>query len=40
MDVLHGSMTRGFLASALWLDSFFGDERYTSEVNRSYFKVT
>lgn len=40
VDILHGTMTRGFLASALWLDSFFGDQRYYSEVNRSYFKFT
>jgi hypothetical protein len=39
VDELHGGISKGFLTSATWLDSFFGDERYEAEVNRSYFKV-
>jgi hypothetical protein len=38
-DTLHGGITRGFLTSATWLDSFFGDERYEAEINRSQLKV-
>jgi hypothetical protein len=38
-DTLHGGVTHGFLSTATWLDSFFGDERYESEINRSQFKV-
>ncbi|MEK6742579.1 MAG: hypothetical protein AABZ15_03165 [Nitrospirota bacterium] len=39
VDALHGGISQGFLTSATWLDSFFGDERYESEINRSQFKV-
>ncbi len=39
VDALHGGISRGFLTSAMWLDSFFGDERYEAEVNRSQLKV-
>ena len=39
VDALHGGISRGFLTSATWLDSFFGDERYEAEVNQSYLKV-
>jgi hypothetical protein len=39
VETLHGGLSRGFLSSAMWLDSFFGDERYEAEVNQSYFKV-
>lgn len=39
VDTLHGGISRGFLTSATWLDSFFGDERYEAEVNQSQFKV-
>lgn len=39
VDMLHGGISRGFLTSAVWLDSFFGDERHEAEVNRSQFKV-
>jgi hypothetical protein len=39
VDALHGGISRGFLSSAVWLDSFFGDERYESEINRSQLKV-
>lgn len=39
VDVLHSGISRGFLTSATWLDSFFGDERYEAEINRSQLKV-
>jgi len=39
VDRLHGDISRGFLTSAEFLDSFFGDERYEAEVNRSQFKM-
>lgn len=39
VDELYGDISRGFLSSAVWLDSFFGDERYQAEVNQSYFKL-
>jgi len=39
VDTLHGGISRGFLTSALWLDSFFGDERYEAESNESQLKV-
>ncbi len=39
VDALHGGISRRFLTSAVWLDSFFGDERHEEEVNRSQFKV-
>ena len=39
VDTVYGSLTHGFLSSATWLDSFFGDERYEAESNRSLLKV-
>jgi len=39
VDALHGGISRGFLSSAMWLDSFFGDERHEAEINRSQLKV-
>jgi len=39
VDTLHGGLSQGFLSTAMWLDSFFGDERYESEINRSQLKV-
>ena len=36
---MHGGITRGFLTSATWLDSFFGDERHEAEINKSQLKV-
>jgi len=36
---MHESIAQGFLSSATWLDSFFGDERYEAEVNRSQIKI-
>lgn len=38
-DTLHGGVSHGFLTTATWLDSFFGDERYEAEVNKSQFKI-
>jgi len=39
VDVVHEKISHGFLSSAMWLDSFFGDERHEAEVNRSQLKV-
>ena len=39
VDVVHGGISQGFLDSATWLDSFFGDERYTAEINQSQLKI-
>lgn len=39
IDSLHGGVTYGFLSTAAWLDSFFGDQRYEAEINRSYLKI-
>ena len=39
VETLHGGISRGFLTSATWLDSFFGDERYEAEINQSHLKV-
>jgi hypothetical protein len=38
-ETLHRSLSSGFLSTATWLDSFFGDERYEAESNRSQLKV-
>jgi hypothetical protein len=37
-DVLHGAISRRIISTAGWLDSFFGDERFESELNRSWVK--
>jgi hypothetical protein len=39
IDTTHERILRGFLGTAVWLDSFFGDERYEAEANRSQLKV-
>lgn len=39
IDTLHGGVTYGFLSTATWLDSFFGDQRYEAEISRSYLKI-
>jgi hypothetical protein len=39
IDVVHGGISRSILSTATWLDSFFGDRRYVSELNRSYIRV-
>ena len=42
VDAIHADISRRFLSTAEWLDSFFDDERFKSEENRSrmrlYFK--
>lgn len=38
-DVLHGTLSKGVTATATWLDSFFGDERYELEQNKTLVKV-
>ena len=38
MDVLHGGISRRILSTATWLDSFFGDRRYGSELNQTYVR--
>ncbi len=40
VDTIHGDVSSGFLATATWLDSFFGDIRYESEANQSRLKIT
>jgi len=39
VDQLHGGISYGFLSTAKWLDSFFGDERYEAEIGKSQLKV-
>jgi hypothetical protein len=39
VDTLHGGVTYGFLSTAGWLDSFFGDQRYEAEINKSQLKI-
>ena len=36
LELLHGELSRELLSTAVWLDSYFGDERYVLEQNRSY----
>jgi hypothetical protein len=38
-DVLHREISRRLLTTAVWLDSFFEDERFTREENRSYIRT-
>jgi hypothetical protein len=38
VDALHHIISQRLLSSATWLDSFFGDERYLIEQNRSYLR--
>jgi len=40
VDEVQGSISRGILASAEWLDSFFEDKRATRESNHSYLEVS
>lgn len=40
IDFLHGEISGSLLTTAVWLDSFFGDERYEAESNQSHFKVS
>ncbi len=39
VDQVHEELSNGLLSTAAWLDSFFGDERYVAEDNRSYVRV-
>ncbi len=39
VDTIHGGVTYGFLTTATWLDSFFGDQRYEAEINKSQLKI-
>jgi hypothetical protein len=39
IDKLHGEICEGILTTAVWLDSFFADERMVKEINRSYIRV-
>jgi len=39
IDALHSSISRQLLTTAVWLDSFFSDERYIREENRSYIRA-
>jgi hypothetical protein len=39
IDALHGVISRQILTSAVWLDSFFSDERFIKEENRTYVRV-
>jgi len=38
VDVLHGGISQTLLTTATWLDSFFGDRRYASDLNPSYVR--
>jgi hypothetical protein len=39
IDALHGVISERLLTTAVWLDSFFSDDRYMKEENRSYIRV-
>lgn len=39
VDRLHGSISQRLLTTAVWLDSFFSDERAAAELNQSYIRV-
>ena len=39
VDRLHGEISQGLLTSAVWLDSFFADERESAELNQSYIRA-
>ncbi len=38
VDVLHAGISRSIQGTATWMDSFFGDRRYLSELNQSYIR--
>jgi len=38
IDVIHSGLSRGLLSTATYLDSFFGDQRYESELNQSHVR--
>ena len=39
VDKLHGSISQRLLTTAVWLDSFFSDERAAAELNQSYIRT-
>lgn len=39
VDVLHGDISQNIWSTADWMDSFFADENYVKEVNRSYVRL-
>ncbi len=39
IDVVHGAISTGILATAEWLDSFFDDPRFAAEENRTRVKA-
>ncbi len=39
IDVFHAHVSHGIQGTATWMDSFFGDRRYESELNESYVRV-
>ncbi len=39
VDILHSEISRRLLTTAVWLDSFFEDERVVKEDNRSYIRA-
>jgi hypothetical protein len=38
IDELHGEISERLLTTAVWLDSYFEDERVEKEINRSYIR--
>ena len=38
VDVLHQGLSTTIQGTATWMDSFFGNQRYTSELNESYMR--
>lgn len=38
MDAVHAELSKTIFTTATWLDSFFGDRRYASELNPSYIR--
>jgi hypothetical protein len=38
IDTLHGKISERLLTTAVWLDSFFEDERVQKEINQSYIR--
>ncbi len=39
VDTMYQSVSYGFLSTATWLDSFFGNERYLAESNQSELRL-
>lgn len=39
VDLLHGELSQRILDTAVWMDSFFADERFVKEENHSYVKI-